>query len=77
MSTSKPFILLSIMISGLLLLTACGSEDKGTASTPAPEAASTAEPAASGEGDALSMNNIEKAEGVVYQDEIYAKWPYN
>jgi len=81
MSTRKPFILLSIMISGLLLLSACGNDDADTASAPAPAAAPMAdsEPAMSSDsgGEALSMDNIEKAEGVVYQDEIYANWPYN
>jgi len=27
--------------------------------------------------DIFSSLNIEKAEGVTYQDEIYANWPYN
>jgi hypothetical protein len=80
MSTRKPFILLSIMISGLLLLSACGNDDASTASAPAPAATPMAEssaPAPSEDGMGLSMDNIEKAEGVVYQDEIYANWPYN
>jgi hypothetical protein len=73
MSTRKSLILLSIMTSGLLLLSACGSDDAST-SAPAPAAEST--PAAATGGDALSIDSIEKAEGVVYQDTIYAGWPY-
>jgi hypothetical protein len=78
MTTIKPTILIS-MISALLLLGACGGDDADTTSAPAPApaAASAPAPAASSEGEALSMDNIEKAEGVVYQDEIYANWPYN
>jgi hypothetical protein len=72
MSTSKPVILLSIMISTLLLLSACGGDDSGTASAPAAESM----PAASGDSMGSSMD-FEKAEGVIYQDEIYANWPYN
>ena len=74
MSIRKLLILLSIMISSLLLLSACGDDSADTASS-APVAESM--PAASSDGEALSMDNIEKAEGVVYQDEIYANWPYN
>jgi hypothetical protein len=65
------------MILGLGL-TACGDDDKAmpaandTAAAPAPAAAP-----ASGEDDIFSSLNIEKAEGVIYQDEIYANWPYN
>jgi len=73
MTTSK--LLLSIMISTLLLLSACGGDDAETASTSAPMAEST--PAATSNGDGFSLDNIERAEGVVYQDEIYANWPYN
>ncbi len=65
-----------------MLLSACGGDDSAdTASTApaAPAAAPMAEStqAASSGGEALSMDSIEKAEGVVYQDEIYANWPYN
>lgn len=74
MSTSKPVILLSIMISTLILLSACGGDDGDTASTPAPAAESM--PAASSDSMGSSMD-FEKAEGVIYQDEIYANWPYN
>ncbi len=77
MSTSKPVILLSILIPTLLLLSACGGDDADTASAPAPAPAAESMPAASG-GDSMgSSMNFEKAEGVIYQDEIYANWPYN
>ncbi len=59
------------MIFGLGLV-ACGDDDKATMSAPAPAAM----PASGGEKATSSMK-IEKAEGVVYQDEIYANWPYN
>jgi hypothetical protein len=61
------------MILGLGLI-ACGDDDKTTMTAPA--AATPATPA-SGGGEASSAMKIEKAEGVVYQDEIYANWPYN
>jgi len=65
MITSK-LVSLSVMISALLLLGACGGDDADTAAAPAPAATDT------------SMDSsIEKAEGVIYQDEIYANWPYN
>jgi hypothetical protein len=80
MSTKKSFILLSI-VSSLLLLGACGSDDSADAASSAPAAAPAAvsapTPAPTSDGEGLSMDNIEKAEGVVYQDEIYANWPYN
>jgi hypothetical protein len=74
MTISK--ILLSIMLSTLLLLSACGGDDADTASAPAASAAEST-PAATSNGDGFSLEGIEKAEGVVYQDEIYANWPYN
>lgn len=70
MNTSKLIILLSIISSGLLL-SACG-DDSETASAPAMESA----PAEMASDSNASMS-MEKAEGVVYQDEIYANWPYN
>jgi major membrane immunogen (membrane-anchored lipoprotein) len=76
MSLNKPLILLS-MISSLMLLGACGNDDSATTSAEGSATAmveSTPAPA-SEEGMAISMDSIEKAEGVVYQDEIYAKWP--
>lgn len=79
--SNKLLVLLS-MVTGLLLLGACGSDDAETASAPAAPAADTAAPAAeaapaaSSEGEAISLDSIEKAEGVVYKDEIYANWPY-
>lgn len=63
------------MIFGLGLV-ACGDDDKATMSAPAPAAAPAAM-SASGDEKATSSMKIEKAEGVVYQDEIYANWPYN
>ena len=77
---NKSFVLLS-MVSGLLLLGACGSDEAETASAPAAESAAPAVEAAPAEssneeGVAISIDSIEKAEGVVYQDEIYANWPY-
>ncbi len=66
------------MILGLGL-TACGDDDKAmpAANDSAAAAPAAATPAASGGDDIFSSMNIEKAEGVVYQDEIYANWPYN
>jgi hypothetical protein len=77
MTISKSTILVSIMTSFFLLLGACGSDDSGTTDAPATSAVSEPTPAAASGGEALSMDSIEKAEGVVYQDEIYANWPYN
>jgi len=62
-------------------LAACGDEDKAKMAAPAaekemPAAAAAPAPASSGD-DIFSSMNIEKAEGVVYQDEMYAGWPYN
>ncbi len=75
MSTSKPIILLTVMISALLLLAACGGDDADIAS------ATESAPAANGDSMGSPMVEegmaIEKAEGVIYQDEIYANWPYN
>jgi hypothetical protein len=60
-------------------LVACSDDDKAGAGAPAKSApaASATAPAASGGDDIFSSLNIEKAEGVIYQDEIYANWPYN
>ncbi len=63
------------MIFGLGLV-ACGDDDKAAMSAPASSAAPAAMPASGGEKATSSMK-IEKAEGVIYQDEIYANWPYN
>ncbi len=73
MSKSKLIISLSMMFSPLLLLSACGGDDAETASAPTPVAESA--PAASSDSTNSSMD-FEKAEGVIYQDEIYANWPY-
>ena len=67
------------MIFGLGLV-ACGDDDKAMSAASGDKATSAASapaaPAASGD-DIFSTLDIEKAEGVVYQDEIYANWPYN
>jgi hypothetical protein len=76
MAIRKLYIFISITISGLLL-SACGSDDSASTSAPAPAPVAESTPAPSSDGEAMSMDSIEKAEGVVYQDEIYANWPYN
>jgi len=66
------------MILGLGL-TACGDDDKAMPAandSAAAPAAAPAAPASDGD-DIFSSLNIEKAEGVIYQDEMYAGWPYN
>lgn len=63
-------------------LVACGDDDKAKpaaaqkATPSAAPAAPAAAPAASGD-DIFSTMDIERAEGVIYQDDIYAGWPYN
>jgi len=88
LSLNKSFVLLS-MLSGLLLLAACGGDDAETTSTAAPAAETTPAPAPAVEEapaaetmasadsgqTTITLDQIEKAEGVVYQDEIYANWP--
>ncbi len=83
MNNSKGILLSSAMAAAFLSLTACGGSDSGSASAPAPaatapapapEAAAPAEEMAS---EGFDISTVEKAEGVVYQDEIYANWPYN
>jgi major membrane immunogen (membrane-anchored lipoprotein) len=76
MSTRKPFVLLSVMISSLLLLSACGDSDSDNMSAPAESMDAPAMTESSSDGMDSSMS-MEKAEGVIYQDEIYANWPYN
>ncbi len=65
------------MIVGLGLI-ACG-DDKATSAANDPVAAPSGSVMAPVESvdDIFSSLNIEKAEGVTYQDEIYANWPYN
>ncbi len=66
------------MIFGLGLV-ACGDDDKAMPAASA-DKAMTAAPASASDAsgdDIFSTLDIEKAEGVVYQDEIYAGWPYN
>ncbi|MGB1799319.1 MAG: hypothetical protein ACPHLK_00655 [Gammaproteobacteria bacterium] len=85
---NKSFVLFS-MLSSLLLLAACGGDDAETTSTAAPVAETTSAPAmaeaaateteasadSGGVSETLTIDQIEKAEGVIYQDEIYANWP--
>lgn len=64
------------MLFGLGLV-ACG-DDTGSASAPAESAAAPAAMSSeSGDDSKAASMDIEKAEGVIYQDEIYANWPYN
>ncbi|MAS82127.1 MAG: hypothetical protein CMF45_05510 [Legionellales bacterium] len=65
------------IIVGLGLI-ACG-DDKAASSTNVTAAApndSVTTPVDSVD-DIFSSLNIEKVDGVTYQDEIYANWPYN
>ena len=73
------YILFPTLLSVALLLSACGESDSGSASAPAsaPETTAAAPAAETSSDSSSSMGNIEKAEGVIYQDEIYANWPYN
>ena len=58
------------------ILIACGDSDSGSKSAaPAPEASAPAAPAPE-PTETASSETMEKAEGVVYQDEIYKNWPY-
>lgn len=70
---SSVFRVLSLVMLLGFGLVACGEGDSGTASAPAKSAAAPAAAASSGD----SSMGFEKAEGVIYQDEIYANWPYN
>ncbi len=60
----------------LLGLSACGGEGPETVSDPAPAAGSAADTAAAEPFEPRVIPEAERAEGVVYQDEIYANWPY-
>lgn len=80
MIKTSRFIYLSVLVPALFVLSACGDSDKGTASAPAPAPAETAaapETADDAAEAGFDISTIKKAEGVVYQDEIYANWPYN
>ncbi|MEQ8428741.1 MAG: hypothetical protein RLT87_03065 [Gammaproteobacteria bacterium] len=74
---------MSVLVPALFVLSACGDSDQGTASapaapTPAPAETAAAPAPAAEEADAgFDISTIKKADGVVYQDEIYANWPYN
>lgn len=75
-SVFRNLSLVSLIVFGLA---ACGDDDKASMSAPAESAATSvpaAAPAASDDSMGSSMD-FEKAEGVIYQDEIYANWPYN
>tara|TARA_R110000782_G_scaffold38740_2_gene90584 strand:+ start:220 stop:438 length:219 start_codon:yes stop_codon:yes gene_type:complete len=61
------------MILGLGLV-ACGDDDKAI---PAANDSVAAPAAAAPTTAPAPLMEIEKAEGVIYQDEIYANWPYN
>ena len=83
MLSFNKYLVSILTVSGFLLLGACGGDDAETASAPAapvaqsaPAAEAAPAAASSEEGAAITMDSIEKAEGVVYQDEIYANWPY-
>ena len=75
----KYLLVTTVLAFASFLLTACGDYDKGNAVTPSPEpttsAPAAASPAESSGG--FDVSSIEKAEGVVYMDEIYANWPYS
>jgi hypothetical protein len=59
-------------------LVACGEGDSGSASAPAESATAPAAMSSESSDDSMAASMaIEKAEGVIYQDEIYANWPYN
>ena len=78
MFRTSPFIKLSVLVSFMFFLSACGESDQGSAAAPAAPPAPAAEPApAPAEEAPFDISSVEKAEGVVYQDEIYANWPYN
>ncbi len=74
----RRLLLSSALVAFSLTLAGCGDSDAGKAAAPAPAApeptASAPAPAAS---EGFDISTVEKAEGVVYQDEIYANWPYN
>ncbi len=63
MSTNKSVILSSVLFSTLFILSACGEEgdSSGTAA----------------EADDATTKVFMHDQEVIYQDEIYANWPYN
>ena len=66
----------TILFFGSILI-ACGDGDSGSES--ASKSAAPMEEkamASSDDADSSAMANMEHAEGVVYQDEIYKNWPY-
>lgn len=68
-------ISLAIVLS--LGLSACGDSDSGNTEAPATPAAPAASAPVADDDDGFDLSTIEKADGVVYRDEIYAGWPYN
>ena len=72
----KQILLSLMMIVSMLALTACEDSSPGQAVAPAPEPMAEAA-LAEGASEGFDISTVEKAEGVVYQDEIYANWPYN
>ena len=78
MSKINQFLKLSVLLSFMFTLAACGESDNGTAAAPAaPAASAPAAAPAPAELAEFDISTVEKADGVVYQDEIYANWPYN
>ncbi|MCZ6803598.1 MAG: hypothetical protein O7D86_06645 [Proteobacteria bacterium] len=72
------FRTLSLLILFAFGLAACSDGNSESASAPAEStAAPAAMPEDSSEKSMGSSMEMEKAEGVIYQDEIYANWPYN
>jgi len=53
-------------------LVACGEGDSGSASAPAAPTASQDE-----SSNDATANKFKHDQDVIYQDEIYANWPYN
>lgn len=77
MIKTSRFIYLSVLVPMLLVLSGCGDSDTGSTSAPAPTETAAA-PAPEAEEDApFDISTVEKADGVVYMDEIYENWPYN
>ncbi len=62
----------TILFFGSILI-ACGDSDSGSESAAPMEEKAMA---SSDDAGSSAMANMERAEGVVYQDEIYKNWPY-
>lgn len=76
MKCIKQILLSLMMMVSILVLTACSDSDSGKAVAPASKPIANAVPAKKA-SEGFDISTVEKAEGVVYQDEIYAGWPYN